>query len=425
MYNLRVLQFHTPEQRRAEISKIDADPVSLREHLAKGAFRAVKLERVPPLLARFLYQELVLEGGDAVLPPRLDDHSTTETDILLFGTAYQLQHLAIRIRTQSDSVLNVLADHLEQALANTTEARGVMTVRGIPYEWGKRTFVMGIVNVTPDSFSGDGVLAQSAEAFVEQAVAHGVQLAAEGADILDIGGESTRPGSQPTPADEEHRRVIPVIERLRRQVTVPLSVDTYKADVARAALDAGADIVNDVWGLRMDPEMKRLVAARGAPIIIMHNRSKPKDLDQSERLGGRYVGVEYADLLGDIIRELREQVEIGLDAGIRPEQIIIDPGIGFGKTLEHNLAILERLEEFRGLGRPIVLGTSRKKFIGAVLDIPVPEERVDGTAATVALGIERGASVVRVHDVKRMAQVARMTDAIVRASTKQQAPNHK
>lgn len=417
MYNLRVLEFHTLAQRQAELDKIGADPRRLRDHLAKGTFHGIKLDQVPPRLANFLYQELMLEGGDAVVPARLNDSSPNPVDMLLFGTAYQMQHLAVRIRTQSDSELNLLADALDAAVVAFEEgARGSLAIRSTRLEWGTRTYVMGIVNVTPDSFSGDGVMASSADAFVAMAVAHGEELIAGGADILDIGGESTRPGSAPTPAEEEYRRVVPVIAALRARTGVPISVDTYRAEVARAALDAGADIVNDVWGLKMDPEMKRVVAERGAPVVIMHNRSKPKDAAQTERLGGRYVGVDYRDLMGDVIRELRDQVELGLEAGIAPDKIIIDSGIGFGKTLEQNLALLNRSDELRVLGYPILLGPSRKGFIGYTLDLP-PDQRVEGTAAAVAIGIARGAAdIVRVHDVKAMARVAKMTDAIVRAS---------
>ncbi len=424
MYDLRVLQFHTLSQLRAEIEKIGTPPASLSDHVAKGTFRAVKLEHVPPLLARFLYQELVLEGGDAALPPQPDDLTATQTDILLLGTAYQLQHLAIRIRTQTESAswqqneLDLLANDLESALAHYAETtRRSLEIRGSRMQWGKRTYVMGIINATPDSFSGDGIIAANEQNYVQAAVAQAEQQLADGADIIDVGGESTRPGSQPTPADEEYRRVIPVIAALRQKVQALISVDTYKAKIARAALDAGADLVNDVWGLRMDPEIKRVVAERRVPVVIMHNRSKPKDAVQSERLGGRYVGVEYQDLLGDVIRELRVQIELGLDAGIAPDKIIVDPGIGFGKTLEQNLELLNRVDELRVLGYPILLGPSRKGFIGFTLDLP-PDERVEGTAAAVAVGITRGVDIVRVHDVRAMARVAKMTDAIVREKSK-------
>lgn len=279
-------------------------------------------------------------------------------------------------------------------------------------EWGRRTYVMGIVNVTPDSFSGDG-LAPAAE-FERQATAQAVAFVADGADIIDIGGESTRPGSVPVAADEEKERVLPAIRAVRAAMPDALiSVDTYRADVAQAALEAGADWINDVWGMRMDVRMAGLVAERGCPVVIMHNRSKPKDVAQEQRLGGRYVGVHYDDLLGDVKAELSEQVELAFAAGVRPEQIILDPGIGFGKTVAQNLELLDRLGELKALGFPLLIGPSRKSFIGFTLDAP-PEQRLEGTAATVAIGIARGADIVRVHDVAAMARIARMTDAIVR-----------
>ena len=282
------------------------------------------------------------------------------------------------------------------------------------FQWGERTYVMGIINVTPDSFSGDGVAVGSNAELIERAVEQARRFLEQGADILDLGGESTRPGSKPVTADEETLRVIPVIKAIRDAVgDVVISVDTYRAGVAELALDTGADWVNDVWGLRMDPDMAGLIARRGCPIVIMHNRSKPKDVDQETRLGGRYVGIAYSDLLGDIKAELTEQIALALDAGVRHEQIVVDPGIGFGKTVEQNLELLDRLRELKTLGYPILSGPSRKSFIGYTLDLP-PDERMEGTAAAVAISIDRGADIVRVHDVVEIARVARMTDAIVR-----------
>lgn len=282
------------------------------------------------------------------------------------------------------------------------------------WPWGTRTYVMGIINVTPDSFSGDGVATGSDQAVTERVVAQVRQFVSDGADILDIGGESTRPGSRPVTAVEEMARIVPAIKTIRADMSdVVISVDTYRADVAEAALDAGADWINDVWGLRMDPAMAGLVAERNCPVVIMHNRSKPKDVNQEARLGGRYVGIHYANLIQDIKDELGQQIDLALSAGVHPEQIIIDPGIGFGKTVEQNLELLDRLGEFRTLGFPILSGPSRKSFIGYTLDLP-SDQRLEGTAAAVAISIDRGADIVRVHDVAAMVRIARMTDAIVR-----------
>ena len=271
------------------------------------------------------------------------------------------------------------------------------TIRGHAFHWGSRTYIMGVLNVTPDSFSGDG-LGSDAHAAVEQAL----RFQAHGADIIDIGGESTRPasiytGAGPITADEELRRVIPVIEALADALHIPISVDTYKAAVARAALNAGASMINDVWGFRRDPDMAQVAADAHAPVVLMHNQSHTR----------------YKDLVPDVIEELRQMADAAVAAGVRRENIILDPGMGFGKTAEHNLEILRRLPEFRALDAPILVGMSRKSTIGYVLDLPV-EERLEGTAATVALSVAFGADIVRVHDVKEMARVAKMSDAVIR-----------
>ena len=260
------------------------------------------------------------------------------------------------------------------------------------FAWGKRTYVMGIINVTPDSFSGDG-LGYDAEAALEQAL----RFQDEGADIIDVGGESTRPGSTPVTVEEEKRRVIPVIRLLASRLDVPVSVDTYKREVAREALAAGAAIINDVWGLKRDPALADLAAREGAPIVLMHNQQ----------------GLDYSDLVPETLASLRASLRQAVEAGVPSENVVLDPGLGFGKRPEHNLELLRRLAELKALGLPLLVGTSRKSTIGLVLDLPV-EERLEGTAATVALAIANGADIVRVHDVKAMTRVARMSDAIVR-----------
>ena len=287
-----------------------------------------------------------------------------------------------------------------------------LQIGSFTFHWGSRTYVMGILNVTPDSFSGDGIFAGGD--VTEQAVKQAEGFLANGADILDVGGESTRPGSEPVNAENEMERVVPVIAALRQNFPdVLISIDTYKASVAEAAIRAGANIVNDVWGFRADPEIASVAARYKTPVILMHNRSNPASVEVREKLGGTYVGAEYADLIEDVKRELMNSVEIALKAGVEEKLVLLDPGIGFGKKREHNLELINRLDEIRSLGYPILLGTSRKSFIGFTLDLP-PDQRVEGTAATVAVGITRGADMIRVHDVKEMARVAKMTDALVR-----------
>ena len=280
------------------------------------------------------------------------------------------------------------------------------------FNWGSRTYVMGILNVTPDSFSGDGILSRGEG--VAGAIAQARDFLANGADILDIGGESTRPGSQPVDADEERERVIPAIEAIADEFPDALiSIDTYKAKVAEAAFRAGAHILNDVWALRADPDLASVAAAFHLPVILMHNRSNPASVEVRNRLGNAYLGSTYENLMEDVKRELLLSVELAVKAGIEETRLILDPGIGFGKTREHNLALINRLDEIRALGYPVLLGPSRKSFIGFTLDLPA-DQRLEGTAATVAVGITRGADIIRVHDVKEMARVAKMTDAIVR-----------
>ena len=276
--------------------------------------------------------------------------------------------------------------------AQPTGLSNLAVARGEKLVWGRRTYVMGVINVTPDSFSGDG-LGSDIPAIVDLAV----RMEAEGADFLDLGAESTRPGSAAISTEEELARLLPALEAVASHVQVPISVDTYKAQVACRAVESGAVIINDVWGLKADPRLAEVAAKTGTPLIIMHNQKSSR----------------YGDLLGDISNSLGRSVALAREAGVPNEQIILDPGIGFGKTAEHNLEVLGRLSELKAMGYPLLVGTSRKSTIGLVLDLPL-DQRVEGTAATVALSIERGADIVRVHEVKEMVRVCRMSDAIVR-----------
>lgn len=288
-----------------------------------------------------------------------------------------------------------------------------LTIGPHTFVWGERTYLMGVVNCTPDSFAGDGLGDD-----VEAAVALARRLAEEGADIIDVGGESTRPGADPAqagfqavPAEEELRRVLPVIRRLARELRIPISIDSQKATVARAAVEAGAHLVNDVWGFQGDPAMARAVAELAVPAVAMHN--------QRGRLLRQARGEAHHDVIGDILAGLSESIRIAEAAGIRRERLIVDPGFGFGWTPEQNLEMLRRLGELRTLGQPILIGTSRKGTIGRVLGLPV-EERLEGTAATVALAIAAGADIVRVHDVRAMERVTRVADAVVRGNWREE-----
>ena len=265
----------------------------------------------------------------------------------------------------------------------------IAAIGGRKFEWGSRTYVMGIINVTPDSFSGDGVGGDE-----ERAVSQGLRMVSEGADMLDVGGESTRPGHQPITAADEISRTKDVVARLARETDAPISIDTYKLEVAEAAVAAGATMLNDIWGLTRSPALAELASKTGCALVLMHNQD----------------GTEYAgDLMEEIKRFLQASIDRALKAGVPRERVLIDPGIGFGKTAEQNWVVMRRMEELRELGQPILIGTSRKSFIGKALDLPV-DERVEGTAATVTAAILRGADVVRVHDVRQMTRVAQIAD---------------
>ncbi len=265
----------------------------------------------------------------------------------------------------------------------------IADIGGRRFEWGSRTYIMGIINVTPDSFSGDGIGGDE-----ERAVSRGIRMVSEGADMLDVGGESTRPGHHPITAAEEIARTEAVVARLARETAVPISIDTYKLEVADAAVAAGATILNDIWGLTRSPALAALAASSTCALVLMHNQD----------------GTDYSgDVIDEIKRFLRVSIEAALAAGVPRERVIVDPGFGFGKTAEHNWVVMRRMEELRELGQPILIGTSRKSFIGKALDLPV-DERVEGTAATVTAAILRGADVVRVHDVREMTRVVQIAD---------------
>ncbi len=293
----------------------------------------------------------------------------------------------------------------------------------LKFEWGTRTYIMGILNITPDSFSGDGLIPSSeaewtTQGIVSSAVSQARDFLNSGADLLDIGGESTRPGALAVTLEEEMERVVMVLQSINEVFPdAVLSVDTYKAGVAEAALQAGARMINDVWGFKADPDLAGVAARHNVPVVLMHNRSSWAHAEIQAKLGGRYVGMPYDNLLEDVKRELLESVEIAHAASVPDENILLDPGIGFGKTVEQNLELLDRLDEIKSLGYPVLFGPSRKSFIGYTLNAP-PDQRLEGTAAAVTIGIARGADIVRVHDVAFMARVVKMTDAIVRGKVK-------
>lgn len=418
MHNLRLLDLRLPADLRQAIAAIESYPERVAAVAVKSTWLTVHAAALPFAAAILLKQELLSLDADCVISPSvyLGDR-VAHTDALIFGSIRQLRQLAERLRPFPLDDLRALSEALHRLLDTlAASSRGSLAVRGRTFVWGERTLVMGILNATPDSFSGDGLLGEAEQAEgCALAVAQAQTFVAAGADFLDIGGESTRPGALPVAADAEQARIVPVIVGVRAVLDVPISVDTWKAPVAAAALDAGADLVNDVWGLRLpdggwNDDLARLVAERGVPLVVMHNRR-----GRVAAAGEHYDETTYTDVMGELLADLQASVAFAHQHGIRREQLIIDPGIGFGKTPTQNLVVLRRLRELTTLGLPILLGTSRKSFIGLALGLP-PHERMEGTAATVALGIERGADIVRVHDVAPLVRVARMTDAVLRVT---------
>lgn len=392
MINARILSIDSLNNAKEEIRKIGVDAGAIPWLSPKALHITMKLENLSSFAANIIKQEMLGKGGDAAVNRGVANFSVDKSDVLIMGTYSQYNRLVYKLGMQSGS-LKEIAEEIQRTLSVLDKGKPkIFECRKHKLSMGEKTYVMGILNATPDSFSDGG-----AYHTVEEAIKRARAMIEEGADIIDVGGESTRPGYIPVDAFEEINRVVPVIERLVKEFDVPISIDTSKAVVAEKALEAGADIINDVWGLQRDSDMADVVSKHGAGLIIMHN--------QDEKV--------YRDLMGDIIKFLRESIEIAEKAGIGRESIAIDPGIGFGKTLENNLEVMKRLKELNSLNLPVLLGTSRKSLIGNVLELPI-NERLEGTAATVTLGIANGVDIIRVHDVKEMARVARMTDAMVR-----------
>ncbi len=376
---------------RREMEKIGVDPAGMHIMQPKFQFITFKISALPLKAALLLKQEMLSRGGEAALPKEASMLALEKVDILLSGTKAQFKAVIKKLKAQPYGLAR-LASLLDNMMANNEKDNRSLMVGGHILPLGQRTLIMGILNVTPDSFADGGKYDR-----LDLALQHAKKMVEDGADIIDVGGESTRPGYKPISEEEELFRVLPVIENIKKELDVPVSIDSYKAPVVKGALEAGADMVNDTWGLKADEEMGAVASSFGVPVCLMHNKK---------------VAV-YEDLLTDIINDLWESVALAQQAGISAEQIIIDPGIGFAKNLDENLEIMHRLEEFQTLGLPVLLGTSSKSMIGKTLNLPT-EKRMEGTAATVSLGIMKGAEIVRVHDVKEMKRVADMTDAMVR-----------
>jgi dihydropteroate synthase len=377
------------------LSQIEIDQAAYAFMSPKAVYRCIKLKDIPCRWANVIKQEMLSKGGEAAVR-RESLYAQGSTDVLLMGTIKHYQLLIKKLNAQPDALREIAAE-IKKILDNLEPNQLVMQLpRGKTMNFGHKTYIMGILNVTPDSFSDFGQYYNEEKAF-----ARAMEMAEQGADIIDIGGASSRPQSQMAGTEEEMARVIPLVKRLAREDII-LSVDTFRANVARESLAAGAHIINDIGRLQMDKGLLPVLAEHQTPVILMHNRLQFNQ------------GIPYQDLVADIITELQESIEEGIEGGLDSRQMIIDPGLGFGKNMEQNLTLLKRLKDFKSLGLPILIGASRKSFIGKVLEADVTD-RVEGTLAVTAVSILNGANIIRVHDVKENVKVARMTDAVVYA----------
>src|SRR3990172_845537 len=385
----RVVGYSCLEGIKGEIQNKKNASKKKRQLLSQGEFYVVKFDKLSARTCTLLKNYSSLPHNNKNFPP-LFDHENK----LLYATRWQLEHIASCEETQ----LGGFIEHvIENPIGNFKRELFDVAYPHGKLHLGRRTHVMGILNVTPDSFY-DGKRYDT----VEIAVNHALKMVEEGADIIDVGGESTRPGAYPVSEAEELKRIIPLIKMLSKQTRKPISVDTYKAKVAEKAIDAGASIINDIGGLLMDKHMAKVAAEAKVPVIIMHKKGKPRTMQ-------KYL--IRKNVMSEIISYLQKSVSRAINAGIDEDKIILDPGIGFGKSLHQNLEILKRLKEFKSMGFPILIGTSRKKFIGTILKLSV-QERLYGTLATLAIAVMNGAHIVRVHDVREAVQVVRICDAI-------------
>ncbi len=378
-----------------EMGKVGVDAIGLKLMKGKALHYNFKIEGIEPRVANLLKQEMLSLGGDVALDRKGIDCSSQSTDAILMGTEKQFERLILKLTQYPE--LQSIGDSLKEAVKNVVKNYYVLNCRKKTFLLGKRTLLMGVLNVTPDSFSNGGLFLDK-----EKAVEHGLKMAEEGADMIDIGGESTRPGAKPLDINEELQRVIPVIKTLSKRLSIPISIDTYKSEVAQRAIDAGAEIINDISGLNFDPFMVKVCAKEDIPIVLMHIRGTPETMQKN---------IHYESIFSEIILYLKESIQRAENEGVDPKKIIIDPGIGFGKTVSDNLIIIKNLKEFKILGKPILLGTSRKSFIGKILNAE-PKDRLEGTLSSIAIGVLNGAHIIRSHDVFQAKRAIAIADAI-------------
>ena len=397
--NPRVLILRNERGVKDELKKIGVSQEAVKILTPKAFHYLIKLEGIPSSTANLLKQEMLSVMADAAIPKEVASFTSKKSDVLLIGTEAQLRKLLPRLNRQRFNLPQV-SRKVSELLKNFKKDKFVLSFKDKKMDLARKVAVMGILNLTPDSFYNGGKYTTESRALrrVEK-------MLKEGADLIDVGGESTRPGAKEVDLEEEIRRVIPVISKIRELFEIPVSIDTYKAKVVKEALEAGVDMVNDISGLRFDAQLKEVVARSGVPVVLMHIKGTPRDMQNNPR---------YGSLMGEIISYLSESIRLAQKAGIDLEKIIVDPGIGFGKTSEHNLQILSHLGELRSLGRPILIGVSRKSFIGAVLKLPL-EERLEGSLAAASLAVMQGVKIIRTHDVKPTRRAVDLTQAIIQS----------
>ncbi|MFA5149059.1 MAG: dihydropteroate synthase [Candidatus Omnitrophota bacterium] len=397
MMELRVLDIRGMEEAARELRALGVHKGGIEIMAPKSVLRVIKVCGISSDALNIIKQEMLSAGGDCAVAWDAFVKRRKNTEGLIIGTAAQIGRLCVKLQKQPFGLAS-LGGMITSLEAGYAGRDFVLRAGKYKLNLGKRAHIMGVLNVTPDSFSDGGMYFDR-----EYAVARAFKMQSQGADIIDIGGESTRPGARAIHAKEECRRVIPVVKELAKRIKVPISVDTTKSEVARMALDAGASMINDITGLNRDRKIAKFVKEHKAAVVLMHIKGTPVSMQKDP---------VYKDLIGEICCGLRKSVAAAKAAGIKDESIIVDPGIGFGKTVAHNLNILKNLREFKSLGYPVMAGPSRKSFIGRITGAQ-EDERQFGTAASVALSIQNGADIVRVHDVKQMKQVAQLTEAII------------
>lgn len=406
----RILSFNNQLDLIRQLRDIKVDEYGIKIMAPKADSYLIKLERISSIAANILKQEMLSLGGDVAISRRSITGADKFTACLLMGNLTQLNRLIDKLKMQPFRLCEI-SSNLKKVIADYRKDKFKVKCRNYTLDTSSRTLIMGIINVTTDSFSGDGLLSpifnikgQNLEKIV---LKKAEQIVKEGADIIDIGAESSRPGSKPIDTEDEIRRLLPCLKVLVKEYKIPISVDTYKPQVAKVALDLGISIVNDITGLK-SPQMKRLISKYRAGAVIMHMKGAPRTMQKNPK---------YESLVDEIISFLKSAIDSAIEFGISPDSLILDPGIGFGKTVEHNLEIIRRLKEFKVLGRPILLGVSRKSFIGKLLNRDI-DERIFGCAAAVALSVREGADIVRVHDIEQMRDVLCICDAVYRQKNK-------